>query len=66
MIEAMDYYSSLLWHLNRTVELQVLVDDFKGFDHHPVMWVIRGNMQSRLKEQEAAIESYKKAVEVNI
>ncbi len=63
-IQAMDIYGTCLWHQKQKAELCALGKILK--EHHPKApqtWCVIGNHYSLITEHEAAITSFKKAIE---
>lgn len=64
-IELMEIYSTVLWHLQREVQLSALAQDLKAQDKlSPVTWCVLGNCFSLQKEHETAIKFFERAVQV--
>lgn len=65
-IEMMEIYSTVLWHLQREVQLSALAQDLKAQDYQsPITWVVLGNCFSLQKEHESAIKCFERAVQVD-
>lgn len=62
----LDYYSSCLWHLNKTKELiqlseKLCIEDPKS----PTTWIVLANSYSALKDHKTSIVNLKKAISLN-
>lgn len=65
-LEDMEYYSTLLWHLHKEVELSFLAHELYEIDNNsPISWICIGNLFSFKKEPEEAIKCFMKAVKVD-
>lgn len=65
-MELMDIYSSVLWQLQREVQLAALAQDLKSQDKlSPITWCVLGNCFSLQKEHETAIKYFERAVQVS-
>lgn len=65
-IQMMEIYSTVLWHLQREVQLSALAQDLKAQDYQsPITWCVLGNCFSLQKEHESAIKCFERAVQVN-
>lgn len=65
-LHLMEIYSSVLWHLQREVELSALAQDVMAQDKlSPITWCISGNCFSLHKEHETAIKFFERAVQVD-
>lgn len=66
-LDTIDYYSSCLWHLKKHKQLAYLSRICKDINSHsPLTWICIGNLMSLEKNKNFAIESLKRAVELNI
>lgn len=64
-VELMEIYSSVLWHLQREVQLSALAQDLKAQNKlSPITWCVLGNCFSLQKEHETAIKFFERAVQV--
>lgn len=62
----MEYYSTLLWHLNKEIELSFLSHELYQIDaSNEITWICIGNLFSFKKEPEEAIKCFGKAIEIN-
>lgn len=62
----MEYFSTLLWHLNKEVELSFLSHELYQIDsNNEITWICIGNLFSFKKEPEEAIKCFTKAIEIN-
>lgn len=62
----LDYYSSCLWHLNKTKELIQLSEKMCMEDpKSPITWIIVANSYSALKDHKTSIVNLKKALSLN-
>ncbi|XP_031634063.1 cell division cycle protein 27 homolog isoform X2 [Contarinia nasturtii] len=65
-LEMMEIYSTVLWHLQREVELSALAQDLKAQDYlSPITWCVLGNCFSLQKEHESATKCFERAVQVD-
>lgn len=65
-IQMMEIYSTVLWHLQREVQLSALAQDLKAQDYQsPITWCVLGNCFSLQKEHESAIKCFERAVQVD-
>jgi anaphase-promoting complex subunit 3 len=63
-MEDMDYYSTLLWHLHKEVDLSFLSHELYEIDPQCAeTWISVGNLFSFRKEPEDAIKCFNKAIE---
>ena len=64
-LDFMEFYSTVLWHLQEEVELSTLAQDVTKIDKKsPQAWCVAGNCFSHLKEHESAIKFFKRAGQV--
>lgn len=62
-IQDMEYYSTLLWHLHREVDLTFLACDLIAIDRHaPQAWCAVGNALSLTKDTDNALKCFQRAV----
>lgn len=65
-LEDMEYYSTLLWHLHKEVDLCHLSYELSEVDKNaPQTWVAIGNMFSLTKEPDEAIKCFQRAVQLD-
>lgn len=65
-IEDMEYYSTLLWHLHKEVELCHLAHEMLSVDKNaPQTWVIVGNLFSLTREPDEAIKCFRRATQLD-
>lgn len=65
-VEEMEYYSTLLWHLHKEIELSHLCHDLYEINKNcPQTWVAIGNLFSLQRETDEAIKSFQKAVQMD-
>lgn len=65
-LEDMEYYSTLLWHLHKEVELSYLAHElFEVEPNSAISWISIGNLFSFRKEPEDAVRCFSKAIECN-
>lgn len=64
-IEGLDFYSSVLWHLHKEVELSLLAQELTAMDKKsPQAWFATGNCFSLQKEHDVAIKFFQRAIQV--
>lgn len=62
-LEDMEYYSTLLWHLHKKVELTYLANELHDLDpHSPITWCTIGNLFSLTREPDEAIKCFNKSI----
>lgn len=60
-MEGLETYSTVLWHLQKDVELGCLARDVAEYEKtSPAVWCTVGNCFSRQKEHEAALKFFKR------
>jgi tetratricopeptide (TPR) repeat protein len=65
-LESMDVYGTCLWHLKKTVELSFLGKQLEEVDRlAPQTWCVIGNYFSLLQDHDAAIQAFKRAIQVD-
>lgn len=65
-IEDMEYYSTLLWHLHKEVELCHLAHELVSVDKNaPQTWVAIGNLFSLTREPDEAIKCFHRATQID-
>lgn len=63
-LDDMEYYSTLLWHLHKEVELSYLAHELFEVDpNSAISWISIGNLFSFRKEPEDAVRCFSKAIE---
>ncbi|KAK6463141.1 hypothetical protein DFJ63DRAFT_104480 [Scheffersomyces coipomensis] len=62
-LEDMEYYSTLLWHLHRKVELSYLANELYDLNNESsITWCVIGNLFSLIREPDEAIKCFNKAI----
>lgn len=62
----MEYYSTLLWHLHRKVELTYLANELHDIDANlAITWCVMGNLFSLTREPDEAIRCFDKAIAID-
>lgn len=65
-LEGVEYYSTCLWHLNKTNDLIELSEIlFKNFPENFKTWLVLGNSYSILKDHSNAIKFFKRGIQIN-
>lgn len=65
-LEDMEYYSTLLWHLHKKVELTYLCNELHDLDSNsPITWCAIGNLFSLTREPDEAIKCFQKATKLD-
>lgn len=65
-MQLMEVFSTVLWHLQREVQLSALAQDLMAQDKlSPITWCVSGNCFSLMKEHETAIKFFERAVQVD-
>ena len=65
-LEDMEYFSTLLWHLHRKVELTYLANELYDLDSEsPITWCVIGNLFSLTREPDEAIKSFNRAIKLD-
>ena len=65
-LEDMEYYSTLLWHLHKKVELTYLANELHDLDaKSPITWCTIGNLFSLNREPDDAIKCFNKAIRLD-
>lgn len=65
-LQDMEYYSTLLWHLHKEVELSFLAHELYEVEaNSEITWISIGNLFSFRKETEDAIKCFGKAIVIN-
>jgi anaphase-promoting complex subunit 3 len=66
LIQYMDIYSTLLWHLHRPIPLSALAQDLQSISpQSPQAWIATGNIFSHLENHAAALRCFKRASQVD-
>lgn len=64
-IDGLDFYSSVLWHLHKEVELSLLAQELSAMDKMSAQaWFATGNCFSLQKEHDVAIKFFQRAIQV--
>lgn len=62
-LEDMEYYSTLLWHLHKKIELTYLANELYDLDDSSaITWCVIGNLFSLTREPDEAIKCFNKAI----
>lgn len=62
-LEDMEYYSTLLWHLHRKVELTHLANELHDIDPSlAITWCVMGNLFSLVREPDEAIRCFDRSL----
>ncbi|CAI5755692.1 unnamed protein product [Candida verbasci] len=65
-LEDMEYFSTLLWHLHKKVELTYLANELHDLDSQsPITWCTIGNLFSLTHEPDEAIRCFNKAIKLD-
>ena len=65
-LEGVEYFSTCLWHLNKTNDLIELSEIlFKNFPENFKTWLVLGNSYSVLKDHSSAIKYFKRGIQIN-
>lgn len=65
-VEDLEFYSTVLWHLKRDVELSFLAHEIMDLDRlAPQAWCIIGNSLSVQKDHEGALKCFKRATQLD-
>ena len=65
-LEDLDYYSTVLWHQKKDVELSFLAHEIMDLDRlSPQAWLITGNSLSLQKDHEGALKCFKRATQLD-
>lgn len=65
-LEDMEYFSTLLWHLHRKVELTYLANELYNIDcDSPITWCAIGNLFSLTREPDEAIKAFNKSIKLD-
>ncbi|RLV91645.1 Protein bimA [Spathaspora sp. JA1] len=65
-LEDMEYFSTLLWHLHRKVELTYLANELHDLDStSPITWCTIGNLFSLTHEPDEAIKCFNKSIKLD-
>ncbi|CAH6722197.1 anaphase-promoting complex subunit Cdc27p [[Candida] jaroonii] len=62
----MEYYSTLLWHLHKKIELTYLCNELYDLDNtSPITWCVLGNLFSLNREPDEAIKCFNKSIKLD-
>lgn len=62
-LEDMEYFSTLLWHLHKKVELAFLANELHDIDAHlAITWCVMGNLFSLNREPDESIKCFNKSI----
>lgn len=62
-LEDMEYYSTLLWHLHKKVELAFLANELHDIDpSSAITWCVMGNLFSLNREPDESIKCFNKSI----
>ena len=65
-LEGLEYYSTVLWHLQKEITLSSLSQELTEYDKlAPETWCVVGNCFSLHKEHDAAIKFFQRATQIN-
>lgn len=65
-LEDMEYYSTLLWHLHKNVELTFLANELHDIDENlAITWCVMGNLFSLTREPDEAIRCFDKSIAID-
>ncbi|VEU24410.1 DEKNAAC105536 [Brettanomyces naardenensis] len=65
-VEDMEYYSTLLWHLHKEIDLSFLSHELYEVDKRaPQAWIAVGNLYSLKREPDEAIKCFQKAIKLD-
>ncbi|KAG9318517.1 TCP-1/cpn60 chaperonin family-domain-containing protein [Chiua virens] len=65
-ISDMEVYSTLLWHLQQSVQLSFLAQELMNIDPHSAQaWIAAGNLFSLQKERSQALSCFRRAAELD-
>ncbi|KAG7195256.1 anaphase-promoting complex subunit cdc27 [Scheffersomyces spartinae] len=65
-LEDMEYFSTLLWHLQKKVELTYLANELHDIDSNSsITWCVIGNLYSLMREPDEAIKCFTKATKLD-
>lgn len=65
-LEDMEYYSTLLWHLHKKVELTFLANELHDIDENlAITWCVMGNLFSLTREADEAIRCFNKSIAID-
>ncbi|EMG48979.1 hypothetical protein G210_0355 [Candida maltosa Xu316] len=65
-LEDMEYFSTLLWHLHKKVELTYLANELHDLDpNSAITWCTIGNLFSLTHEPDEAIKCFNRAIKLN-
>lgn len=65
-LEDMEFYSTLLWHLHKNVELTFLANELHDIDDNlAITWCVMGNLFSLTREPDEAIRCFDKSISID-
>lgn len=65
-LSGMEYYSTILWHDKKAVELSFLANELSDIDHlSPQSWCVVGNCFSVQKKHKSAIKFFERAIQLD-
>lgn len=65
-LDDMEYYSTLLWHLHRKVELTYLANELHDIDSElAITWCVLGNLFSLVREPDEAIRCFNRSIAID-
>ncbi|KAG8217544.1 TCP-1/cpn60 chaperonin family-domain-containing protein [Butyriboletus roseoflavus] len=65
-VSDMEVYSTLLWHLQKNVQLSFLAQELMSINpHSPQAWIAAGNLFSLQKERSQALTCFRRAAELD-
>lgn len=65
-LDDMEYYSTLLWHLQKKVELTYLANELHDIDANlAITWCVMGNLFSLVKESDEAMKCFNKSIAID-
>lgn len=65
-LEDMEYFSTLLWHLHKKIELAYLANELHDLDpESPITWCTIGNLFSLTREPDEAIKCFNKSIKLD-
>ncbi|KAM0755672.1 TPR-like protein [Meredithblackwellia eburnea MCA 4105] len=66
LLESMELYSTLLWHLRSPTALSFLAQDLMvSSPHSPASWIASGNVFSHLEDHSAALKCFRRAAQLD-
>lgn len=65
-LKGMEYYSTVLWHMKKEIDLSKLAQDMIALDRQsPEAWCVMGNCFSLQKEHENSLRFFQRALQLN-